>query len=103
MRTEPDPGDATGRRLRNVPDSEFTLPAQLVVVAVGQGKLETLLSGLPEVQLDWGRIVVDDTQQTGNPKVFAGGDASNGGKEVVNAAAEGKLAAQSIHAMLMGN
>jgi dihydropyrimidine dehydrogenase (NAD+) subunit PreT len=103
VRTEPDPSDPTGRKLRNVPGSEFTLPAQLVVVAVGQGKLETLLSGLPEVQLDWGRIVVDDKQQTGNPKVFAGGDAANGGKEVVNAAAEGKVAAQSIHTMLMGN
>ena len=34
---------------------------------------------------------------TGNPKVFAGGDAANGGKEVVNAAAEGRDAAVAIH------
>jgi glutamate synthase (NADPH/NADH) small chain len=39
---------------------------------------------------------------TGNPKVFAGGDAANGGKEVVNAAAEGRDAAVAIHTMLMG-
>jgi len=103
IRTEPDPDDPKGRALRDVPGSEFTLPAQLVVVAVGQGKLESLLSGLSGVELDWGRIVVDESQCTTNPKVFAGGDAANGGKEVVNAAAEGKVAAQSIHSMLMGS
>jgi glutamate synthase (NADPH/NADH) small chain len=103
IRTEPDPNDPGGRSLRNVAGSEFTIPAQLVVVAVGQGKLESLLSGLADVELNWGRIVVDDAQRTGNPKVFAGGDAANGGKEVVNAAAEGKVAAHSIHAMLTGS
>ncbi len=34
---------------------------------------------------------------TGRPGLFAGGDCANGGKEVVNAAAEGKLAARAIH------
>lgn len=100
--TESDPSDPSGRKLRNVPGSEFTIPAQLVVVAVGQGKLESLLEGLPQVELDWGRIVTDEDGCTGNPRVFAGGDAANGGKEVVNAAAEGKTAAQSIDAMLRG-
>ena len=74
----------------------------MVVIAAGQGKLESLLSGLEGVGLDRGRIVVDRDQRTGNPKVFAGGDAANGGKEVVNAADEGKRAAQSIHTMVSG-
>ena len=95
--------DASGRALRVVEGSEFTLPAQLVVVAVGQGKLEAMLSQIPGASLEWGKLVVDDRQCTGNPKVFAGGDVSNGGKEVVNAAAEGKVAARSIHAMLSGS
>ena len=44
-----------------------------------------------------GRVGVNPkTHQTGNPKVFAGGDCVNGGKEVVNAAAEGKVAAHGI-------
>lgn len=102
VRTEADPSDPSGRKLRNIEGSEFTLPAQLVVVAVGQGKLESLLQGLQGVELDWGRIVTDEDGRTGNPRVFAGGDAANGGKEVVNAAAEGKRAAQSIDTMLRG-
>jgi dihydropyrimidine dehydrogenase (NAD+) subunit PreT len=43
--------------------------------------------------------VVDEGGATGTPGVFAGGDCANGGKEVVNAAAEGKAAAQAIHAL----
>ena len=41
-----------------------------------------------------------ETFQTSNPKYFAGGDAVNGGAEVVNAAYEGKMAAQGIHTWL---
>ena len=36
------------------------------------------------------------------PKIFAGGDCANGGREVVNAVAEGKRAARGIHAFLCG-
>jgi dihydropyrimidine dehydrogenase (NAD+) subunit PreT len=50
--------------------------------------------------VDGGKIVVDAHGQCSNPKYFAGGDAVNGGAEVVNAAAEGKLAAKGIHAVL---
>jgi hypothetical protein len=35
-----------------------------------------------------------------HPKVFAGGDFANGGAEIVNAAAEGVLAAMKIHESL---
>ena len=38
------------------------------------------------------------TGATGNARVFTGGDAMNGGKEVVNAAAEGQNAARAIDA-----
>jgi glutamate synthase (NADPH/NADH) small chain len=76
------------------------VPADLVLLAIGQGKLEALLSGLPGVAFEHGRVVVDASQATGNPRVFAGGDCANGGKEVVNAAAEGKRAALAIHAKL---
>ena len=40
------------------------------------------------------------TGQTTNPQYFASGDALNGGAEVVNAAAEAKVAARGIHAYL---
>ena len=52
---------------------------------------------------DRGRIVVDpQTGVTGNPRVFSGGDAANGGKEVVNAVDEGQRAAHTIHRMIQG-
>ena len=43
-----------------------------------------------------------DTGQTNLPSVFTGGDCANGGREVVNAVAEGKKAARGIHTLLTG-
>jgi len=40
--------------------------------------------------------------QTSSPKYFAGGDCINGGKEVVNAAADGKRAARGIDKLVFG-
>ena len=39
---------------------------------------------------------------TGNPKYFAGGDCVNGGREAVDAAQMGKLAAMGMHAQICG-
>ncbi|HYM82280.1 MAG TPA: FAD-dependent oxidoreductase [Candidatus Limnocylindria bacterium] len=78
------------------------LPADLVVVAIGQAKLRDLTAHFPGVVLnDNGRITIESTSgRTGNSKVFAGGDATSGGQEVVNAAQEGKRAARAICAAL---
>ena len=73
------------------------LPADLIVVAIGQDRLAASAALFPGVEIDArGRIVVDAYGRTGNPKIFAGGDCTNGGKEVVNAVADGKLAAATI-------
>lgn len=77
----------------------LSLPAQLVLVAIGQSRLTGLLSGLG-VPMEGGRVVVDAHGATGRPGLWAGGDCANGGKEVVNAVAEGKAAALSIDAWL---
>lgn len=82
--------------------SEHEMPADLVLVAIGQSKLGEMLSGLAGIKLDKGRIVAGDDGFTGRAKWYVGGDAKNGGKEVVNAAAEGKSAALAIHAFLTG-
>lgn len=79
-----------------VAGSEHTLDADLVLLAIGQGKLGELVAGLDGVALERGRVLVDDDGQTGRAGYYAGGDAANGGKEVVNAAAEGKRAAAAI-------
>ena len=63
----------------------------MVIPATGQEPRRELLESLPGVQLDRGRVVVDErTMQTSNPRYFAGGDCVSGGQEVVNAVAEGK-------------
>ncbi|MSP56774.1 MAG: FAD-dependent oxidoreductase [Myxococcales bacterium] len=83
-----------------LPGRELTVPAQVVLLAIGQSKLGSLLAGLDGVELQNGRIVVDATGATGRPGFYAGGDCANGGKEVVNAVAEGKAAANGIHVYL---
>jgi len=93
--------DASGRRSPvPVAGSEFELPADLVAMATGQGKLTELFAQIAQLELNRGRVVVNSVGQTSNPKYFAGGDCVNGGKEVVNAAAEGKHAAFGIDAYL---
>lgn len=62
----------------------FTLPCDLVIPAIGQSRL-----------WDLGEVN-RETGQTANPKYFAGGDCVNGGREVVDAVADGKRAAIGI-------
>jgi glutamate synthase (NADPH/NADH) small chain len=83
-----------------VTGSEFSLDADLAVVAIGQSRLGALLAGLAGVTVENGIIRTDADGFTGRPGWYAGGDCTNGGREVVNAAAEGKRAAIAIDAAL---
>ena len=105
VRMELSEPDASGRAsVRPVPGSEFDIPCDMVIKATGQQKMRALLEQVEGLQLDSsGRVRVDpETMQTGNPKYFAGGDCVNGGREAVDAAQAGKLAAQGIHTALTG-
>ncbi len=85
-------------KLKPIPKSEFKIPVDMVIKAVGQNIDESFLSKIPKLKLKDGTVVVNQkTYQTTNPKYFAGGDCINGGKEVVNAAYDGKQAAHGIH------
>jgi dihydropyrimidine dehydrogenase (NAD+) subunit PreT len=76
----------------------ITLPVDLLVLAIGQAA-QTGVSD--KVQREHGRIVIDRaTGQTSNPKYFSGGDCTNGGREVVDAVADGKRAGIGIAAWL---
>ena len=55
-----------------------------------------LRRGEAGVRVEQGCVVRDADGATGRPGVYAGGDGANGGKEVVNAVAEGKAAARAI-------
>lgn len=87
------------------PGSEFLLETDLIVLSIGQGTHTSFLSEVEnkgaKIQLDRGRILIDRaTGQTSNPKFFAGGDCTNGGREVVDAVADGKRAGIGIAAWL---
>jgi dihydropyrimidine dehydrogenase (NAD+) subunit PreT len=97
--------DVDGKRsARVVEGSEFEIPVDIVIKATGQEKVREWLTKTAGVEADEaGRVVVNpETMQTSNPKIFAGGDCVNGGREAVDAAQAGKLAAQGIHAQLTG-
>lgn len=88
----------TDAEARPIAGTEHDLPCDMVALAIGQSKLRAVAEGLPGVELDRRGCVVADvaTCATGNPKVFAGGDCINGGKEVVNAVADGRNAARAL-------
>jgi dihydropyrimidine dehydrogenase (NAD+) subunit PreT len=95
--------EGSGRRARveSIRGTEFVIPADMVVRAPGQQPVLPFLKSVPGIALSGGRVVVDpETGQTGNLKYFAGGDCVNGGKEVVDAVAEGMRAAHGVHAWL---
>jgi glutamate synthase (NADPH/NADH) small chain len=101
---EADSSPAGRRSFQPIAGSEFDIPVDMVIKALGQQKMSDWLSQIANITLDdAGRVAVDpDTMQTTNPKFFAGGDCVNGGREAVDAAQAGKLAAQGIHFQLSG-
>ena len=88
-----------------VPTGEAaTLECDMIVLAIGQAThTDFLVADQAKVKLERGRIVIDRaTGQTTNPKYFAGGDCTNGGREVVDAVADGKRAGIGLAAYLGG-
>ena len=94
--------DASGRRKPiPVPGSEFELPCDLVIVAIGTSPNPLLTASCPELKTDAdGNILVDDNLMTSLPNVFAGGDIVRGGATVILAMGDGSRAATVIHACL---
>jgi glutamate synthase (NADPH/NADH) small chain len=77
--------------------SGLRIACDTAIVAIGQSKLLDALAAARNMELDGGRVVIHrNTGQTSNPKFFAGGDCVNGGREVVDAVADGKRAARGI-------
>jgi dihydropyrimidine dehydrogenase (NAD+) subunit PreT len=101
-RAELGDSDADGRRRpHEIPGSEFILPVDTVVKAIGQRPRAEFLSWIDGLELEGGHVTVDPaTGQTGNPRFFAAGDACNGGATVVEAVRAGKLAARGVHEWL---
>ena len=95
----PDAGGRSAAEL--VPGAELTFSCTLVIPALGQSRLVEMLGTTRGIEISGGSIVVNrPTGRTANPKYYAGGDCVNGGREVVDAVADGKRAGQAIAAAL---
>jgi len=91
--------DASGRRKpRTIPGSEFSLPADIVVVAYGFDFVP-FPAGSDFARLaveEWGTFKVDRDQMTSEPGIFAGGDSVRGPSLVVHAVRDARKAAQGM-------
>jgi len=84
-------------QFQTMPETTFTLPCQTIIPAIGQSPLTQLLTKFRQITTTQGLIVINPTTgQTANPRFYAGGDCTNGGREVVDAVADGKRAALGI-------
>jgi glutamate synthase (NADPH/NADH) small chain len=96
-----EPDEEGRRKPEPIPNSTFQIPVDMVIKSVGQNIEKSFLTQIPNLKTQAGMVWVNpDTMQTSNPKYFAGGDCINGGKEVVNAAADGKRAAHGVESWL---
>jgi glutamate synthase (NADPH/NADH) small chain len=102
VRTRLGAPDERGKRSpETIPNSAFTIEVDMVVRAVGQKQSTDFLRAVNGIEIRKNGTVATDAQyRTRNPKYFAGGDCVNGGREVVDAVAEGMAAARGIDAWL---
>ena len=95
--------DEKGRR-KPVPvlGTEFDIPVNVVLVAIGEAPDPSFLpEGTSVGVAPWGGLLIHpESLATGAPGVFAAGDVTYGPKTVIHAAAHGRQAARSIHAYL---
>ncbi|MEI9909290.1 MAG: NAD(P)-dependent oxidoreductase, partial [Bacteroidota bacterium] len=87
--------DASGRRSPVDTGETFSLDVDMVIKAAGQVPFEELVNS-SQIKNSKGKIVIDNNCATNIKGVFAGGDAVNGGKEVVDAVQAGKDGAKAI-------
>ena len=91
--------DESGRRRPvPLPDSDFSIPLDTVIVAIGQSPNPLLRDTTPDLACEsWGGVIVDqESLATSKAGVWAGGDAVTGAATVILAMGAGKTAAQSI-------
>jgi dihydropyrimidine dehydrogenase (NAD+) subunit PreT len=91
--------DASGRRAPVPTGETFSLDVDMVIKAAGQMPFENLVKE-GNLQHKNGKIIINKDGSTNLKSVFAGGDAVNGGKEVVDAVQAGKDGAKGILSFL---
>ncbi len=91
--------DASGRRSpKPIPGSNFRIPADIIIIAVGQSPSPLVPKSTPDLEIGRKKNIVvnPDTMKTSKSGVFAGGDSATGGATVILAMGQGKIAARAI-------
>jgi glutamate synthase (NADPH/NADH) small chain len=90
--------DARGRRRPvEIPDSEFEIAVDTVIMSIGTSPNPLIKSTTEGLEVNrWGGIVVNEDGLTTKTGVYAGGDAVTGAATVISAMGAGKIAARAI-------
>jgi len=93
-----EPDESGRRRPIPIPGSEYQIPVDVVVIAIGNGANPLVASTTPGLEVNrWGNIIADpETGQTSKEGVFAGGDIVTGAATVILAMGAGRKAARAI-------
>ncbi len=98
-----EPDESGRRRPVTIPGSEFVLPCDMVIVAIGNESNPLIRQTTPDLKVDErGRIVADENGRTSIAGVYAGGDIVLGAATVILAMGQGRIAARSINEDLAG-
>jgi glutamate synthase (NADPH) small chain len=97
-----EPDDSGRCRPIPVDGSEYRIPVDTVITALGFGVNPLVPSTTPGLKLNqWGIITAKaETGETSREGVFAGGDSISGGSTVISAMGQGRIAANAIHQYL---
>ena len=92
-----EPDEKGRRRPVVVPDSEFTMEVDTVIMSIGTSPNPLIKSTTEGLEVNrWGGIVVTEEGLTSRSMVYAGGDAVTGAATVISAMGAGKVAARAI-------
>lgn len=95
-----EPDERGRRRPVPKPGSEFELPVETVIVAIGNSPNPLIKKTTPDLPTEkWGGITADASGKTGKAHVYAGGDAVTGAATVILAMGAGKKAAAAMDEM----
>jgi glutamate synthase (NADPH/NADH) small chain len=98
-----EPDESGRRRPVPIPDSEFIIDVDTVVVAIGNGPNPIIRMTTPGLEVNKkGNIIADEkTGRTTRDRVYAGGDIVTGAATVIEAMGAGRRAARDIDKILM--
>jgi glutamate synthase (NADPH/NADH) small chain len=96
--------DESGRRSPvPIPGSEYRVPVDTIVMAIGQSPNPTVQRATPQLITKRGKITIDESGLTSMENVYAGGDVVRGGATVILAMRDGRAAAEAIDQALRAN